>query len=91
MIPRDNPSRERIGDVMGGQILQLRSEKLREEGREEGRVKGREEGRALEIYSMVQDGDISPERAAKRLGISVSNMKDNMCLCGYRYPEIESV
>lgn len=57
VIPKDNPSRERIGDVMGGQILKLRSEKLREEGR------------TLEIYSMVQDGDTSPERAAKRLGI----------------------
>ena len=40
VIPGDNPSRERIGDVMGGQILVLRSERLREEGREEGRDRG---------------------------------------------------
>ena len=38
VIPKDNPLGERIGDVMGGQILKLRSEKLREEGREEKKV-----------------------------------------------------
>ncbi len=44
VIPEDNPTRERIGEMMGGQILKLRSEELREEGR------------TLEIYAMVQDG-----------------------------------
>lgn len=76
VIPEDNPSRERIGDVMGGQILKLRSEKLREEGR------------TLEIYSMVQDGDTSPERAARRLGITVPILKNRMIVSGYRYPEV---
>lgn len=80
VIPEDNPSRERIGDVMGGQILKLRSEKLREEGREEGRT--------LEIYSMVQDGDTSPERAARRLGITIPILKSRMSVSGYRYPEV---
>ena len=76
VIPKDNPSRERIGDVMGGQILKLRSEKLREEGR------------TLEIYSMVQDGDTSPERAARRLGITIPILKSRMIASGYRYPEV---
>ena len=88
VIPKDNPSRERIGDVMGGQILKLRSEKLREEGREEGREQGREQGRTFEIYSMVQDGDTSPERAARRLGITVPVLKSRMIVSGYQYPEI---
>ena len=79
VIPGDNPSRERIGDVMGGQILKLRSEKLREEGREEGRTQ--------ELYSMVQDGDTSPERAARRLGITIPILKNRMIVSGYRYPE----
>ncbi len=91
VIPGDNPSRERIGDVMGGQILVLRSERLREEGREEGRAEGRMEGRAegriLELCSMVQDGDISPERAAKRLGITVPDLEQKMMVSGYRYPK----
>ena len=88
VIPKDNPSGERIGDVMGGQILKLRSEKLREEGRKEGREEGREEGRMLEIYSMVQDGDTSPERAARRLGITIRILKNRMISSGYRYPEV---
>ena len=76
---------------MGGQILVLRSERLREEGREEGRAEGRMEGRAegriLELCSMVQDGDISPERAAKRLGITVPDLEQKMMVSGYRYPK----
>ncbi len=80
VIPKDNPLGERIGDVMGEQILKLRSEKLREEGREEGRT--------LEIYSMVQDGDTSPERAARRLGITIPILKSRMIVSGYRYPEV---
>jgi len=91
VIPKDNPSRERIGEMMGGQILKLRSEELREEGREqslnEGRDEGRKEGRTLEIYSMVQDGDTSSEQAAKRLGITVPVLRDKMAVAGYRYPE----
>lgn len=62
---------------MGGKILQLQSEKLREEGMKEG-IK---EGRILEVYSMVQDGDISLERAAKRLGITVAELKNKMNIC----------
>lgn len=46
VIPRDNPSRERIGEVMGGKILKLKSEILREEGIAIGRTEGRTEGRA---------------------------------------------
>ncbi len=38
VIPDDNPIRERLGDVMGGRILTLRSEELRQEGRTEGRA-----------------------------------------------------
>ena len=61
---------------MGGQILKLRSEKLREEGRTQ------------ELYSMVQDGDTSPERAARRLGITIPILKNRMIVSGYRYPEV---
>ena len=64
----------------GWGLLKLRSEKLREEGREEGRT--------LEIYSMVQDGDTSPERAARRLGITIPILKSRMIVSGYRYPEV---
>ena len=86
IIPRDNPSRKRIGEIMGGKILQLESERLREEGIKKGIKKGMKKGRILEIYSMVQDGDISPECAAKRLGITAEELKGKMELSGYPYP-----
>lgn len=41
----DHPIKERLGDVMGGKILTLKSEELRQEGRTEGRTEGRAEGR----------------------------------------------
>ena len=45
IIPSDNPVKERLGNVMGGKVLTLWSEELRNEGRVEGRVEGRAEGR----------------------------------------------
>ena len=53
--------------------------------RAEAKEEGREEGRTLEIYSMVQDGDISPERGARRLGITVEVLKDRMSASGDLY------
>lgn len=79
VIPKDNPLWERIGEVMGGQVFELRSERLKEEGRREGRIH--------EIYSMVRDGDTTPECAAKRLGITVPVLRDKMEAEGYRYPQ----
>ena len=64
-------------------------EKGWKEGRAEGRSEGRAEGRVLEIYSMIQDGDISLERAAKRLGITIPLLKDRLSASGYQYPETE--
>ena len=48
VIPGDNPIRERLGDVMGGRILTLRSEELLQEGLTKGRTEGRTEGRIEE-------------------------------------------
>jgi hypothetical protein len=48
MLKSEKDLQERIGAIMGGKVLKLRSEILREtreEGREEGRIAGREEGR----------------------------------------------
>ncbi len=60
----------------------------RREGRRKGREEGREEGRILEIYSMVQDGDLSLERAAKRRGITTLVLKDRLTASGYKYSEM---
>ena len=40
IIPKDNVKvRERLGDLMGGKILQLESERLREEGQKTERIR----------------------------------------------------
>lgn len=77
VIPKENPVRERIGEVMGGKVLQLASERLIEKGRMEGKVK--------ELCSMVQDGDISLECAAKRIKVTVPELKKQMLENGYQY------
>ncbi len=57
-------------------------EEAREEGLAEGRAKGLEEGRAEgraegelnTLISLIKDGYISPEIAAKKLSISVNEL-----------------
>lgn len=75
VIPDDNPAKERLGEIMGGQILKLKSESLKEEGR------------ALEIYALVQDAVLTPEFAAARLNLDIDELKKRMSHNGYRYPE----
>ena len=41
VIPKENPVRERIGEVMGGQVLMLKSEEIRQEGITQGIEEGR--------------------------------------------------
>lgn len=79
VIPDCNPVKERFGEIMGGQILKLRSEELIEQGIEQGVNQT--------LYSSVQDGDMLPERAAKRLNISVPELRKQMQEQGYHFPE----
>ena len=60
IIPKDNENvRERLGDIMGGKILKLESERLRElgeaKGRAEGRIQGQAEGRKTERIEAIQN------------------------------------
>ena len=45
---------------------------------ESGRVKGKLEGRTEEILILVHDGDITKERGAERLGITVEELERRM-------------
>ena len=54
---------------------------------EKGRQEGLREGGNTMVYVMVQDGDTSPERGAKRLGITVEELKKRMSASGYKFPE----
>ena len=64
IIPKDNENvRERLGDIMGGKILQLESERLLEKGqllgeakgRAAGRIQGQAEGRKTERIEAIQN------------------------------------
>ena len=70
IIPKDNKNvRERLGDIMGGKILQLESERLLEKGQLLGEAKGRAmgqvEGRKAERIEAIQNMikyDVSKEK-----------------------------
>lgn len=49
-----------------------------EAARKKAWEEGREEGITEMIYSLVSEGDISPERGAQKLGISVEQLKSDM-------------
>jgi flagellar biosynthesis/type III secretory pathway protein FliH len=55
-------------------------------GRTEGRELGLEQGGNQMIYSLVQDGIITAEVGAKKLGISLRKLKANMVNTGFVYP-----
>ena len=54
----------------------------------DGERKGIKKGRNLSYYEMVQDGDITPQRAAQKLGISPKQVIANMLLHGYKLPAL---
>jgi hypothetical protein len=46
----------------------------------------RQEGSSQMIYSLVQDGNITPKLGAEKLGISLKQLKANMTDTGFVYP-----
>ncbi len=58
-------------------------EEGRKEGREEGREEGRKEGREETIYGLVSEGDLSPEKGAQKLGVSVEQLRADMDTHGF--------
>ncbi len=52
---------------------------LKEEGREEGKI--------LALFSLIQDGDLSLQKGASKLGISVPELEKRMTEAGYHIPE----
>ena len=64
-------NKERIGEIMGGKVLELESDRLRAEGREEGRA----EGRAELCRNLIIKGIISYEEASLESGLSIETLK----------------
>ena len=73
LLEKHDHIREEVHKAMGGQILELESERLirigKEQGMELGRAQGIEQGVAA-LASLVDDGMLTAKEAATRLGLS---------------------
>lgn len=49
---------------------------------------GRAEGVMETVFSLVQEGDLSPEKGAKKMNISVDELFEEMEKAGYKVPQI---
>lgn len=89
VIPKENEARKGVDEIMGGNILTLPSDLIKEghaAGREEGLVAGREEGRNNTIFSYVEKGLIDMERGANDTSLSIEDFKKAMIDAGYQPP-----
>ena len=78
---------EALKELMKDEIEAARKEGWKE-GWEEGWKEGWKEGITEAIYSLVSEGDISPERGAQKLGISVEQLKHDMSAWADRMSEL---
>ena len=83
---------EKVGDFMGGQVLDLPEFKIYDDGKAEGRIEGRVEGRAEErnvgirifIEDKIEDGipeDRIIEKLTKRYGMTSDEARDHIQEC----------
>ena len=70
------------------ELMKDEIEAARKKAWEEGREEGREKGITEMIYSLVSEGDISPEKGAQKLGISVEQLKHDMSAWADRMSEL---
>jgi len=84
-IIKSEAVKRRVREIMGGKVLKLQTEIWFEEHEAIGEARGRK----IAIYEAVKDGDMAVEKGAKRLGITVEELKRNMLLEGYTYSEGE--
>ena len=78
----DNRYEQILADKKGVKNMCDVAQRLEDRGIQKGMQRG-----INIIYSLVQDGLISPETGADRLGISVKKLKANMMNTGYQYPD----
>ena len=71
MLEKQQLMKKGVLDIMGGQILELNTERWKREGREEGRAEGREK----ELCDLVADELLTPQKAAERLGMTIEEFK----------------
>ncbi len=79
----------KVGEIMGGKILDLSTFRIFDEGKEVGQGIGLEQG--LEqgrepLYSLVQDGFVSLEMAAERSEMTPEEFRQRMEAAGFKVP-----
>ncbi len=83
VLAKQPKAREGIGEIMGGQVMTLASDRLVADAEARGEIKG---GNNM-LYKLVQDGKLSVEDASKEIGVSEKKFLDQMTLCGYQVTE----
>ena len=79
-------AREGIGEIMGGQVMTLASDRLVADAEARGEARGEVRGGNKMLYKLVQDGDITIEKGAEKMGVSNEQFVNQMTLCGYKAP-----
>ena len=79
VLAGQSETRKGIGEIMGGQVMTLASDRMAAEAEARG-------GNNM-LYKLVQDGKLSIEDAAKEMGINKKKFLDQMTLCGYKAPD----
>ena len=85
VIPKENEVWKGMDDIMGGKVLTLPSDLIRE-GREEGLTERLITGRNQTIFIYVHKGRISLEEGAQDAGMSISDFKKAMTDAGFNIP-----
>ena len=62
------------------------AERLVQKGIAQGNAQGFAQGRDTTLYELVEAGDLSIKKAAKKAGVSEKKFKDNMLLTGHKLP-----
>lgn len=73
IIPKENKVRKGIGDIMGGNVITLPSDYIKE-------------GRNDATFSLIQKGRISVADGAEETGMSIEEFKKAMLEAGYKIP-----
>ena len=76
VIPKENKIRKGIGEIMGGNIITLPSDYIKE-----GFIEG-----LKSTFSLIQKGKISLEDGAEESGMSIEEFKKAMLEAGYKIP-----
>ena len=70
LLTNQEKLRKEVHKTMGGEILELPSEKMMKKARREGRHEGEQKGGIKMLVSLVKDGTLTVKQAAMKLGES---------------------